>query len=52
MSGALRIAAIALALYLLLVVVVYFRQPSMLFLPTHLARSSALTPWSDGKRTG
>ena len=51
MHGALRIAAVALALYLLLVVVIYFRQRSMLYFPTHLAPSSALTPWSDGQRT-
>ncbi len=47
----LRIVAIPLALYLLLVTVVYFRQRSMLFFPAHAAPSTRLTPWSDGKRT-
>jgi hypothetical protein len=47
----LRIAAIPFALYLVLVTVVYFRQRSMLFFPTHVAPSSRLTPWSDGNRT-
>ena len=47
----LRIAAIPLALYVLLVVVVYSQQRAMLFFPTHDAPSSGLTPWLDGKRT-
>lgn len=48
----LRIVAVPLALYLLLVTVVYFRQRSMLFFPAHnAAPSTVLTPWSDGKRT-
>src|SRR4051812_15791884 len=46
-----RIAAIPLALYAVLVVVVFFRQRSMLFFPTHLAPSTRLTPWVDGVRT-
>src|SRR6185295_19784025 len=48
---AMRIAAIPIALYLVLVTVVYFCQRSMLFFPTHVARSTRLNPWSDGKRT-
>jgi uncharacterized protein len=47
----LRIIAIPLALYLVLVAVVYFFQRSLLFFPTHLTPSSRLTPWSDGNRT-
>lgn len=47
----LRIVAIPFAVYLVLVTVVYFRQRSMLFFPTHAAFSARLTPWSDGNRT-
>ena len=47
----LRIIAIPLALYLVLVAVVYFFQRSLLCFPTHLTPSTRLTPWSDGKRT-
>ena len=39
----LRILAIPFAIYLLLIVVVYFRQRSLLFFPTHTAPSSGLT---------
>jgi uncharacterized protein len=42
--------AILFALYLVLVTVVYFCQRSMLFFPTHAARSTRLAPWLDGKR--
>jgi uncharacterized protein len=48
---ALRIVAIPLVLYLALVTVVFFRQRSMLYFPTHPAPSTRLTPWLDGKRT-
>jgi uncharacterized protein len=47
----LRVVAIPLALYLLLVTVVYFCQRSMLFFPTHTAGSSTLAPWLVGQRT-
>lgn len=47
----LRIIAIPLALYLVLVTVVYFNQRSMLFFPTHFRSATRLTPWSNGKRT-
>ena len=47
----LRLAAIPLALYLVLIVFVYFRQRSMLFFPGHAAPNTKLAPWSDGKRT-
>jgi hypothetical protein len=40
----LQIAAIPFALYLDLVVVLYFRQWSMLFFPGHTAVSTRLTP--------
>jgi len=46
----LRIAAIPFALYLILVLVVYFRQRSLMFFPTHFASSSKLAPWLNGKR--
>lgn len=48
---ALRIAAIPLVIYLALVAIVFFQQRSMLYFPTHLAPSTKLTPWLDGKRT-
>lgn len=44
-------AAIPLALYVLLVTVVYFCQRSMLYFPAHSAHSTGLTAWSNGKRT-
>jgi uncharacterized protein len=47
----LRIAAILLALYLVLVAAVFFFQRSMLYFPTHHAGSAKLTPWLDGERT-
>ena len=47
----LRITAIPLAVYLLLVILVYFWQRSLLFFPTHTIPSSPLKPWSDGTRT-
>jgi len=47
----LKIAAIPIAIYLVLVVVVYFSQRSMLFMPSHTAPSSTLSPWLDGSRT-
>ena len=48
---ALRVAAILLAVYLVLIAIVFFCQRSMLFFPSHLAPSTKLTPWLDGKRT-
>jgi len=49
---ALRIAAIPLGLYLVLVALVFFGQRSLLYFPTHEATSrTGLTPWSDGSRT-
>src|SRR3954471_12017602 len=47
----LRVVAIPLALYLVLVVIVFFRQRSMLFFPTHGTPFTRLTPWVDGMRT-
>jgi hypothetical protein len=47
----LRIIAIPLALYLILVTVVFFRQRSLIFFPTHLPPSTRLAPWLNGKRT-
>jgi hypothetical protein len=48
---ALRIVAIPFALYLVLVGLVYFRQRSLIFFPTHGQPSMRLKPWLDGKRT-
>jgi pimeloyl-ACP methyl ester carboxylesterase len=48
---ALRTGIILLALYLLLVAVVFLLQRSLLFYPSHVARSGALTPWRDGQQT-
>jgi pimeloyl-ACP methyl ester carboxylesterase len=47
----LRIIAIPFVLYLALVAIVYFRQRSMLFFPTHTTLATGLTPWLDGNRT-
>lgn len=47
-----RMAAIPVALYVAIAAIVYFRQRSMLFFPTHAAVPSAmLTSWWEGKRT-
>jgi len=47
----LRIVGILFVLYLAVVAIIYFRQRSMLFFPTHTAPTTSLTPWSDGGRT-
>ena len=47
----LQFAAILLALYLVLVLAVFFLQRSMLYFPTHHAVSGKLTPWQGGKDT-
>jgi pimeloyl-ACP methyl ester carboxylesterase len=46
----LRIAGMLLVGYLILVIVVFFRQRSMLYFPTHDRAASALKPWSAGDR--
>ena len=46
-----RIAAIVFVIYAIVVTIVYFQQRSMLYFPTHDARSTALKRWSDGNRT-
>lgn len=52
-QGVLRIVAIPLVLYLFLVAIVYFRQRSMLYFPTHSVPSSRLVPWVvDGRTIG
>lgn len=49
----LRIVGILIVLYLVVVVTVYFRQRSMIFFPSHTARSTTLTPWfEDGMTIG
>jgi uncharacterized protein len=44
----LRIACIVCAVYVLFVLVVYFRQRSMLFFPSHRPGSGSLAPWTEG----
>lgn len=46
----LRIAGILLVFYVGLMVIVYFRQRSMIFFPTHAQPSTSLTPWHDGEQ--
>jgi len=48
---ALRISAIAIVPYLVIVTVVFFFQRSMLFFPTHLDVPTRLTPWIEANRT-
>jgi len=47
----LRIIAIPFLLYIVVVTIVYFRQRSMLYFPTHAAFSARLTPWSNDGHT-
>ena len=47
----LRIVEILVILYVLLVVIIYFAQRSLLYFPSHGPRSTALAPWSDGATT-
>jgi pimeloyl-ACP methyl ester carboxylesterase len=47
----LRIIGILLVLYVVVVAIVYFRQRSMLYFPTHATPTTGLTPWKDGART-
>src|SRR5580658_7002624 len=50
--SALRILAILLALYIVLVAIVYFRQRSLLYFPTREVRPiTTLAPWSEGGQT-
>ena len=44
----LRILVILFGGYVVLLALVYFRQRSMLFLPSHSVRSGQLVPWTDG----
>lgn len=44
----LRAGGILAVLYLLLVVLIYFRQRSMLFFPSRTEVATRLAPWSDG----
>jgi uncharacterized protein len=48
---ALRIVAIPVTLYVVLVVIVFWRQRSLLYFPTHFQPSTGLKPWLDGQRT-
>ncbi len=48
---ALRITAILSVLYIAIAAIVYFRQRSMLYFPTHAALSTGLAPWLDGNHT-
>jgi pimeloyl-ACP methyl ester carboxylesterase len=45
-----RIVGILSVLYLVVVAIVYFRQRSLLYFPTHDAGFSGLRPWTDGGR--
>jgi pimeloyl-ACP methyl ester carboxylesterase len=47
----LKIAAIPLALYVILVAVLCFKQRALLYFPSHHAPAGGLTSWLDGKRT-
>ena len=47
----LRIVEIFLVVYLVVVAIVYFRQRSMLYFPSHGNVLTRLTPWTDGGRT-
>ena len=47
----LRIVAIPFVVYTALVLLVYFRQRSMLYFPTHDTPSTRLALWSDGNRS-
>src|ERR1044071_123618 len=48
---ALRLAAIVVVLYLILIVGLYFGQRSLLFFPSHNAQTSRLTAWSKANQT-
>jgi len=47
----LQIFGILFVVIIVLGAIIYFRQRSMLFFPTHHANSGRLVPWSDGNRT-
>ena len=47
----LRIVESLVVLYLVVVAIVYFRQRSMLYFPSHEEVFTRLTPWSDGHQT-
>ncbi len=44
----LRVAGAVAVLYVLVLVLVYFRQRSMLYFPSHGQAATRLAPWSDG----
>jgi hypothetical protein len=48
-KSVLRIVGTVFAVYMVFVVVVYFKQRDLLFFPTHVACDTMLAPWSDGK---
>ena len=50
-KSVLRIIGILFVLYVVVVALVYIRQRSMLYFPSHNTLSTGLTPWSDGKQT-
>lgn len=51
MRPVLRIAGAVFVIYAALIVLVYLRQRSMLFFPTHFAVRTGPTPWLDGNKT-
>ncbi len=46
-----RIVTVLLVVYLILAAIIYFRQRSMLYFPSHNANSSTLKPWLDRGQT-
>ena len=47
----LRILVILVVLYGVVVAIVFFRQRSMLYFPTHTTPATGLSPWTDGRGT-
>jgi pimeloyl-ACP methyl ester carboxylesterase len=45
-----RLAVIAVVAYVAVLTLIYFRQRSMLFFPSHNSRATELKPWVDGER--
>lgn len=51
MKTLMKVLGMLLVLYVAVVAIVYFRQRSMLYFPTHDAPASGLAVWMDGHRT-
>jgi hypothetical protein len=50
MISVLRIGAVLLVFYIVVLALIYVWQRSLLYFPTHEALSTGLTPWKDGER--